>query len=90
MVKKVRKFNYQKDRKKEMRKKKAKKNPAVNAGQLKPFWNSKKTILENYRNLGISADPNESLAIPKAKSFLIPETMDLAKVRTRCTFFKIY
>jgi hypothetical protein len=86
MVKKVRKFNYQRDRKKDMRKKKAKKNPKVNAEQLKPFWDPKKTILENYRDLGLAADPNKTLEIPKAKTFLIPETMEIAKVNRTCFF----
>jgi hypothetical protein len=81
MVKKVRKFNYQKDRKKEMRKKKAKKNPSVNSEQLKGFWDPKKTILQNYQNLGISADPNKSLVIPSTKSTMIPdEIMNIEQV----------
>ena len=80
MVKKVKKFNYQKDRRKDWKKKKAQKNPQINADQLKPFWDSKKSILANYRDLGIVADPNKNLEIPKTKNTLNPEAMNLAKV----------
>jgi hypothetical protein len=89
MVKKIRKFNYQKNLKKEWKKKKAKKNPAVNADQLKPFWDSKKTILANYREMGIAADPNVTLEIPRTKALLNPEVMNLVKVRNHLNLFKI-
>ena len=80
MVKKVRKFNYNKNLKKEWKKKKAKLHPEVNADNLKSFWDKKKSLLQNYQALGLAADPNISLAIPKAKSFLLPEVMDIDEV----------
>lgn len=80
MVKKVRKFNYKKDMKKEWKKAKAKKNPVVKAENLKEFWDTTKSIKKNYAELGLAADPNQALAIPKAKALLNPEVMEIEKV----------
>ena len=81
MVKKVKKFNYSKNLKKAWQKKKAKKNPQVNTDQLKAFWDPKKTLLENYKCLGIAADPNKSLEIPKARQLQNPEFMSIAEAK---------
>jgi hypothetical protein len=77
MVKKVRKFNYKKDLKKQWKKEKEKKNPVIKTDQLKSFWNHKKSMKQNYANLGLSLDPNETFAIPRAKKLLNPEVMSL-------------
>ena len=87
MVKKAKKFNYQKDRKKDWKKLKAKKNPKVNAEQLKNFWDQRKSIAQNYIDLGLAADPNTAsgMEIHKTKKriqqqLLDPEIMDIEKV----------
>ena len=80
MVKKSKKFNYQKDLKKKWKQMKDKKNPKVDADQLKSFWDRTKSIKQNYINMGISIDPNQSLAIPKTKTLMNPEAMEIEKV----------
>ena len=70
MVKKVKKFNYKKDLKKEWKKKKEKLKPKVNTDGLGEFWDQSKSIEANYRELGLSIDPNRTLTIPKAKDVL--------------------
>lgn len=81
MVKKVRKFNYNKNLKKEWKKKKAKENPQVNADSLKPFWDPKKSMIENYKSMGISVDPNKSLEIPRIKKLMNPEYMSIKEAQ---------
>lgn len=88
MVKKAKKFNYGKDLKKKWKQMKAKKNPKVNAEQLKEFWDPNKSIQANYMDLGLVADPNLALAIPKAKNLLNPEVMEIEKVVLN--FIKFY
>lgn len=80
MVKKVRKFNYKKDLKKQWKKEKEKKNPIIQTDQLKSIWNPKKSMKQNYADLGLSLDPNETFAIPRAKQLLNPEVMSLEEV----------
>ena len=87
MVKKAKKFNYQKDRKKDWKKLKAKKNPKVNSEQLKAFWNQNKTVAQNYMDLGLAMDPNmvTGMEIPKTKKriqeqLMEPEIMEIEKV----------
>jgi hypothetical protein len=80
MVKKVKKFNYKADLKKKWKKMKDKKNPKVNADRLKEFWDPNKSIQANYRDLGLSIDPNQTLGIPKTKNLLNPEVMEIEKV----------
>lgn len=80
MVKKTRKFNYKKDLKKKWKQMKAKTNPEVKTEQLKEFWNSHKSIKANYAEMGLSADPNITIGIPKAKVLLNPEVMEISKV----------
>ena len=88
MVKKAKKFNYQKDRKKDWKKLKAKKNPKVNAEQLKNFWDQNKSIAANYMDLGLAYDPNlaAGMEIPKTKKklqkqLLEPEVMEIEKAK---------
>ena len=80
MVKKVKKFNYQKDLKKKWKKMKDKKNPKINTHKLEPFWDPNKSIQANYRDLGLSINPNQTLGIPKTKNLLNPEVMEIEKV----------
>lgn len=89
MVKKSRKFNYNKDLKKKWKQTKAKTNPEVKSEHLKEFWNTHKSIRANYAELGLSADPNISLAIPKAKNFLNPEVMEISKVKIKLKSFSV-
>ncbi|CAF0796693.1 unnamed protein product [Brachionus calyciflorus] len=81
MVKKVRKFNYNKDLKKKWKKTKAKENPVVKTEHLKDFWNSKKSIKANYAEMGLCSDPNFTLGIPKTKNILNPEFMEIEKAK---------
>ncbi len=94
MVKKAKKFNYQKDRKKDWKRLKAKKNPKVNAEQLKNFWDQSKSIAQNYMDLGLASDPNTAsgMEIPKAKKriqqqLMEPEIMEIEKVCIYKNFF---
>ena len=80
MVKKAKKFNYGKNLKKKWKKMKDKKNPKVRAEELKEFWDPRKTLQQNYAELGLSSDLNTSLKIPKTKHMLIPEVMQIEKV----------
>ena len=80
MVKKTKKFTYGKNLKKKWKQMKTKKNPKVNAEQLKDFWDPKKSIQANYMDLGLSFDPNITLSIPKTKAKMNPEMMDLEEV----------
>jgi len=80
MVKKVKKFNYKTDLKKQWKKEKEKKNPVVKTDQLKSYWDPKRSMKQNYANLGLSLDPNETFAIPRAKQLLNPEVMSLEEV----------
>ena len=52
----------------------------MNAEQLKEFWDSNKSIQENYMDLGISYDPNVTIAIPKTKKKIQAEIMDIEEV----------
>lgn len=84
MVKKVKKFQHGKNLKKKWKQEKAKKHPKVNADVLKGFWDQKKSIAKNYMELGLSYDPNLTLAIPKTKDTQNPlncEVMDIEEVR---------
>jgi hypothetical protein len=81
MVKKVRKFNYQKNLKKAWKKLKEKEKPKVNAELIQEFWNRNESIQKNYTKLGLSLDPNETLGIPKAKVLLNPDVMDIEEAK---------
>lgn len=80
MVKKVKRFNYQKNLKKAWKKLKEKKNPKVKNEDLKEFWDKTATMKSNYSKLGLSFDPNQTLEIPSAKILLNPEVMELKEV----------
>ena len=80
MVKKTKKFNYQKDLKKKWKKEKEKKNPKINTDKLKDFWDENKSVRFNYKELGLCIDPNQTLGIPKTKKLLNPEIMNIEEV----------
>jgi hypothetical protein len=82
MVKKVKKFNYNKNLKKAWKKLKEKKNPKVKNEDLKEFWDQTATMKSNYSKLGLSFDPNQTIEIPSAKVLLNPEVMDLKEVNS--------
>lgn len=81
MVKKhkKKKFNYNKNLKKAWKKQKAKKQAKVTDETLKAAWNAHKSIEYNYAELGLSSDPNKTLSIPRTKTIIQPEVMDLQK-----------
>jgi hypothetical protein len=80
MVKKAKKFNYQKDLKKAWRKKKDKKKAHVTDKHLKAAWDESKSVEANYIEMGLASDPNKTLRVPKAKTLMQPEVMDIQKV----------
>ena len=80
MVKKTRKFNYNKNLKKAWRKEKAKKTPKITDATLKEAWSLTKSIEGNYSEMGLTTDANKSLRIPKTKTLLKPEVMDIDQV----------
>ncbi|KAK2173769.1 hypothetical protein NP493_850g01034 [Ridgeia piscesae] len=56
-------FNYNKNRRKEW--KKQKKLPKIGCKQMKDAWDERRTVEYNLQNMGLSADPNKTLAMPK-------------------------
>lgn len=93
MVKKQKKFNYKKDLKKAWQKEKAKRQPKISDDTLKSAWSLTKSIEGNYAEMGLTTNANKSLRIPKAKTLLKPEVMDIEQVeRERLrnhSFFKL-
>jgi hypothetical protein len=81
MVKKHKKkrFNYNKNLKKAWKKQKAKKQAKVTDETLKAAWNTHKSIEYNYAELGLSSNPNKTLSIPRIKTLIQPEVMNLQK-----------
>ncbi|KAK7500690.1 hypothetical protein BaRGS_00007934 [Batillaria attramentaria] len=65
-------FNYQRDRRKSWTK--SKKMPTIHCKQIRQAWNEKKTLYKNMKDMGLSADPNTTLKIPRAKDLLGPQT----------------
>ncbi|XP_062598220.1 uncharacterized protein LOC134259631 [Saccostrea cucullata] len=65
------KFNYDKNRRKEW--KKSKKLPSIECTQIKKAWDPKKSMRRNLEEMGISADPNQTIKIPKTKDFLMDD-----------------
>lgn len=59
------KFDYNKDRKKGW--KKAKGTPEIKCDEIKAAWDSTKSLKKNLAEMGISADPNKTLKLPKNK-----------------------
>lgn len=85
-MKKVKKFQHGKNLKRKWKQMKQKKNPKVNADVLKGYWDPKKSLAQNYMDLGLSMDPNQTLAIPKTKDRMDPdmetcEVMDLEEAK---------
>jgi hypothetical protein len=80
MVKKQRKFNYNKNLKKAWKKEKAKRQPKISDDTLKAAWNSTKSIEGNYSEMGLTTNANRALRIPKTKTLLKPEVMDIEQV----------
>ncbi|XP_064601515.1 uncharacterized protein LOC135467653 [Liolophura sinensis] len=60
-------FNYNKDRRKTW--KKSKKLPSIPCKPIKRAWDESKSAVQNLLDMGLSADPNKSLSITKAKAF---------------------
>ncbi|KAL8579018.1 hypothetical protein ACOMHN_035957 [Nucella lapillus] len=78
--KKVKKnFNYTRNRRKEWDK--TKKIPTIKCKQIREAWDAKKTMTSNFREMGLSVDPNKTLHIPTAKELLGPK--DLAEDTSR-------
>uniref|UniRef100_A0A2C9LZA4 Nucleolar protein 16 n=1 Tax=Biomphalaria glabrata TaxID=6526 RepID=A0A2C9LZA4_BIOGL len=60
------KFNYNKDRKKNW--KKAKGMPVIKCKEIKNAWDEGKSLTQNLKEMGISADPNKTLKVPRSKA----------------------
>ncbi|KAI0210463.1 Nucleolar protein 16 [Lamellibrachia satsuma] len=56
------KFNYSKNRRKEW--KKTKKLPKIGCKQMKDAWDERRTVEHNLRDMGLSADPNQTFPVP--------------------------
>ena len=65
-------FQYDRNRSREW--KNSKKLPAIECKQIKKAWNSKKSIQQNMRLMGLSMDPNITLRIPTTKELLTGES----------------
>ncbi|BFY97757.1 hypothetical protein BsWGS_00797 [Bradybaena similaris] len=59
------KFQYDKDRKKNW--KKAKGMPTIKCDEIKKAWDETKSVSQNLREMGIAADSNKTLRIPRSK-----------------------
>ncbi|XP_060068250.1 uncharacterized protein LOC132548399 [Ylistrum balloti] len=64
-----RKFNYDKNRRKEWLK--SKKMPTIECKQVKNAWDSKRSVKENMLEMGLATDPNKTISIPKTKDSLV-------------------
>lgn len=58
-------YNYDIDRKKVW--KKQKKLPEIECKQIKHAWDTRKSLKQNMKDMGLSIDPNETLKIPQTK-----------------------
>lgn len=58
-------FDYNKDRKKNW--KKAKRTPTIKCDEIKKAWDDTKSLKRNMLEMGLSADANKTLKIPKTK-----------------------
>lgn len=67
-------FNYQRDRRRAWHK--SKKTPTIHCKQIREAWDDKKSLYTNMKEMGLSADPNITLQIPRAKDLLGPQTSD--------------
>lgn len=65
------KFQYERNRRKEWMK--SKQLPQIRNKELKDNWDESKTVQQNLRTMGLSANPNKTLALPKAKDLLVGE-----------------
>ncbi|XP_005089624.1 nucleolar protein 16 [Aplysia californica] len=59
------KFDYNRDRKKNW--KKAKGTPTIKCDEIKAAWDETKSVKRNMRDMGLSADPNKTLRLPRVK-----------------------
>lgn len=64
-----RKFNYDKNRKKQWLK--SKKMPTIECKQIKNAWDSTRSVKENMQQMGLATDPNKTLKIPKTKDSFV-------------------
>jgi len=71
------KYNYNKNRRREW--KKHKKMPTIQCDHIKQAWDEKKTVEGNLRDMGLSADPNKTLPIPRTKDMMGPTVERLDK-----------
>uniref|UniRef100_A0A0B7A1E4 Nucleolar protein 16 n=1 Tax=Arion vulgaris TaxID=1028688 RepID=A0A0B7A1E4_9EUPU len=60
------KFRYDEDRKKNW--KKARGMPTIKCAEIKKAWDETKSVKQNLQEMGISADPNATLKIPRSKA----------------------
>ncbi|KAJ8025684.1 Nucleolar protein 16 [Holothuria leucospilota] len=74
---KVNKFRYNVNRRKLW--KKAKKVPTIESEPIKNAWVAHKGIPANFASMGLSADVNKTLRIPKTKELLRPAAVDADK-----------
>ncbi|XP_013385162.1 nucleolar protein 16 [Lingula anatina] len=65
------KFDYGKNRKRQW--KKAKQLPRVNCNEIRGAWDSKRSVLQNMSDMGISYDPNKTIPVPKTKTAINPD-----------------
>lgn len=66
--KKTKTFDYNKNRRRAW--KKSQKLPSIGCEQVKNAWDNKKSLKQNLKDMGLSYDPNQTLAIPKAKDLI--------------------
>jgi len=58
-------YDYNKDRKKT--RKKSKGGPVIKCKEIKAAWDDTKSVKRNLRDMGLSADPNKTVKLPKSK-----------------------
>ncbi|XP_029029580.1 nucleolar protein 16 [Betta splendens] len=59
------KFNYNQDRKKLKKKLIKKNNPRIESEHIRNAWDNKKSLSRNFREMGLTADPNRALPLKK-------------------------
>ncbi|XP_028838167.1 nucleolar protein 16 [Denticeps clupeoides] len=61
-------FDYNKNRKALMRKFRRKDAPKIECAQIRNAWNSRKTVKQNLKDMGLAYDSKNVLPIPRSKS----------------------
>ncbi|XP_038045490.1 nucleolar protein 16-like [Patiria miniata] len=60
--------------------KKSRKMPTITCKPLKEAWDQRKSLEKNLADMGLSANPNKTIPIPKMKDKLKPRAVDISEM----------